>query len=115
MIEPNLQESYFQTGGQPTIAGIKLLSDFLTRLSTAESDIVDLAAQVASELAVITADIASANVTISALQSENIAQQAEIDALEAKFAAIAAIANPAGGATVDSQARSAITNILAAA
>lgn len=38
-----------------------------------------------------------------------------VDALEAKFTAIAGVTGPTGGATVDSQSRTAINAIIAAA
>lgn len=49
-----------------------------------------------------------------ALQGEFDAQEARIAALEAKVAAAAAVANAAGGGTVDAQARTQLAGIRSA-
>jgi hypothetical protein len=52
---------------------------------------------------------------VQRLVSDLRAQDTAIAALEAKLAAIAAVTAPTGGATIDSQSRTAIAAIIAAA
>lgn len=118
MTEPNFQEAYFGPDGRPTIAFMKLWAEAQAGTTAVETGlataVVDIAALQASLTAAL-ATIATMQTDITTIQSVNAAQQAEIDANDAKFAAIAAITGPSGGSTIDSEARTAIAAIIAAA